>query len=101
LFFFVSDWTAPISSSANSSPTHQIESPTIEHEDALHALSMRLQCELKTAKSEHLACTEVLLPADLLRRVSTDMITMSEKEPCGIRGSSIFIEFEDEPGNTR
>jgi RTP801 C-terminal region len=62
---------------------------------------MRLQSELKEAKSRHLACTEVLLPADLLRRVSTDMINLSEKEPCGIRGCSIYIEFEDEPANTR
>lgn len=62
---------------------------------------MRLQGELRSAKSRHLACTEVLLPADLLHRVAGEMVRMSEKEPCGIRGCSVFIEFEDEPGNSR
>lgn len=64
-------------------------------------LTARLQMELRAAKTRHLACTEVLLPADLLSRVVSEMFVMSEKEPCGIRGSTIFIEFEDEPGNTR
>lgn len=62
---------------------------------------MRLQSELRTAKSRHLACTEVLLPFDLLERVASDMIILSEKEPCGIRGCTVYIEFEDEPSNTR
>lgn len=29
------------------------------------------------------------------------MFEQSEKEPCGIRGCTIYIEFEDEPDNTR
>lgn len=29
------------------------------------------------------------------------MFELSEKEPCGIRGCTIYIEFEDEPDNTR
>lgn len=70
-------------------------------ETAVHTLSLRLQNELRRAKSQHLACTEVLLPSDLLNRIASKMIAMSEKEPCGIRGSIIYIEFEDEPNNTR
>lgn len=70
-------------------------------DDAVAQLAQRLQAELRAAKSRHLACTEVLLPADLLNRVAADMVDMSEKEPCGIRGCSVFIEFEDEPGNSR
>jgi RTP801 C-terminal region len=95
--FFWTDWAA------NEDDQQQLtyDTPVIEHENALAALSMRLQDELRAAKSRHLACTEVLLPADLLHRVSLDMVRLSEKEPCGIRGCSIFIEFEDEPGNTR
>lgn len=62
---------------------------------------MRLQNELRLAKRRHLACTEVLLPADLLLRVASEMIKLSEKEPCGIRGCAVFIEFEDEPSNSR
>lgn len=70
-------------------------------ETAVQSLSARLQNELRRAKSQHLACTEVLLPSDLLNRIASKMIAMSEKEPCGIRGSIIYIEFEDEPNNTR
>lgn len=74
---------------------------TTTDDDAVAQLAMRLQAELRAAKSRHLACTEVLLPADLLNRVASDMVDMSEKEPCGIRGCSVYIEFEDEPGNSR
>lgn len=72
-----------------------------DNDDAAAQLALRLQAELRAAKSRHLACTEVLLPADLLNRVAADMVEMSEKEPCGIRGCSVYIEFEDEPGNSR
>lgn len=71
------------------------------HEDALQALSARLESELRTAKRRHLACTEVLLPADLLPRIASQMFELSEKEPCGIRGCTVYIEFEDEPDNSR
>lgn len=73
----------------------------IADDDTLQVLTSRLQNELRTAKSQHLACTEVLLPVDLLHRVASEMIVMSEKEPCGIRGCTVYIEFEDEPSNTR
>ncbi|EAA05686.4 AGAP011600-PA [Anopheles gambiae str. PEST] len=69
--------------------------------DALQKLTQRLESELRIAKRQHLACTEVLLPADLLPRISAEMFEQSEKEPCGIRGCTIYIEFEDEPDNTR
>lgn len=72
-----------------------------DDESVVQSLSLRLQNELRMAKSQHLACTEVLLPADLLHRIASEMVVMSEKEPCGIRGSTIYIEFEDEPNNTR
>lgn len=74
---------------------------TIIDESAIQSLALRLQNELRRAKSQHLACTEVLLPSDLLNRIASELIVMSEKEPCGIRGSIIYIEFEDEPNNTR
>lgn len=81
-------------------PTNVTTDTTVD-ETAVQSLSLRLQNELRRAKSQHLACTEVLLPSDLLNRIASKMIAMSEKEPCGIRGSIIYIEFEDEPNNTR
>ncbi|KFB49377.1 AGAP011600-PA-like protein [Anopheles sinensis] len=82
---------------------HSLSNPLTAspHEDALQKLTQRLESELRIAKRQHLACTEVLLPADLLPRISSQMFELSEKEPCGIRGCTIYIEFEDEPDNTR
>lgn len=89
------------SSEAITNATATIVNNENDDDTTLQALSMRLQSELRKAKSQHLACTEVLLPADLLHRVASEMIVKSEKEPCGIRGCTIYIEFEDEPSNTR
>ncbi|XP_075164396.1 uncharacterized protein LOC142236996 [Haematobia irritans] len=68
---------------------------------AVNELSQRLQSELRAAKSRHLSCTEVSLPWDLTPRIAADMIKTSEREPCGVRGCAIFIDFEDETGNAR
>lgn len=69
---------------------------------AVNELSARLQTELRAAKSRHLACTEVSLPWDLTTRIAAEMIRTSEREPCGVRGCAIFIDFEDiETGSAR
>ncbi|XP_058985250.1 protein charybde [Musca domestica] len=68
---------------------------------AVNELSQRLQSELRAAKSRHLSCTEVSLPWDLTPRIAADMIKTSEREPCGVRGCAIFIDFEYETGNAR
>lgn len=72
-----------------------------ENEEAVQRLAAQLHAELKESKSRHLDCTEVLLPNDLLQRIASDMLEKSEKEPCGIRGCTIFIEFQEEPNNVR
>lgn len=71
------------------------------NDDAIQLLAIVLEKQLREAKLKHLACTEVLLPCDLLNRVAVDMLEMADSEPCGIRGCNIIIEFEDEPANTR
>ncbi|KAH8240064.1 hypothetical protein KR032_010801 [Drosophila birchii] len=68
---------------------------------AIEELSERLLDELRAAKSRHLTCTEVSLPCDLTPSVAREIFRVSEKEPCGIRGCTIYIEFEDEPKNSR
>ncbi|KAH8411187.1 hypothetical protein KR222_010049 [Zaprionus bogoriensis] len=68
---------------------------------AVEELSQRLQAMLRDAKSRHLACTEVTLPNDLTQRIAAEIIRMSEREPCGERACTIFIEFESEPNNVR
>jgi len=52
---------------------------------ACQALIKRLEEELRAAKSAQLACGEVLLPADLLPSIATDVLRMAEYEPCGLR----------------
>lgn len=68
---------------------------------AVQELSQQLQAKLRDAKSEHLACTEVTLPNNLMQRIAAEIIRMSEREPCGERACTIFIEFESEPNNVR
>ncbi|XP_017487590.1 PREDICTED: protein scylla-like [Rhagoletis zephyria] len=68
---------------------------------AVDDLSLRLLDELRAAKQRNLTCTEVSLPCDLTQRIAAEIIRVSEKEPCGIRGCTIYIEFEDEPNNSR
>lgn len=99
----------PSPASSNlSTPTEATEHYGIGgHEDddideaAVNELSQRLQTELRAAKSRHLSCTEVSLPWDLTPRIAADMIKTSEREPCGVRGCAIFIDFEDETGSAR
>ncbi|KAH8296128.1 hypothetical protein KR054_002181, partial [Drosophila jambulina] len=68
---------------------------------AVRELSGLLQAQLRDAKRRHLACTEVTLPNDLTRRIAAEIIRMSEREPCGERACTLFIEFESEPNNVR
>ena len=104
--------TATISSSATSSATNNTTTTTnsnnfyyCDNNDidvaAVNELSLRLLDELRAAKSRHLTCTEVSLPCDLTPSIAAEIIRVSEKEPCGIRGCTIYIEFEDEPNNSR
>lgn len=58
-----------------------------------------LMATLRDAKQRHLACTEVLLPCDMLERIAIDMLTASDEEACGIRGANIRIEFDNGDGS--
>ncbi|KAH8299845.1 hypothetical protein KR044_006855 [Drosophila immigrans] len=68
---------------------------------AVNALSLGLLDKLREAKARHLTCTEVSLPCDLTPSIAAEIIRVSAKEPCGLRGCTIYIEFEDEPQNSR
>ncbi|CAH0391275.1 unnamed protein product [Bemisia tabaci] len=67
-----------------------------EHLSTCRVLTERLEAELRAAKSEQLSCGEVLLPADLLPRIALDILKMAETEPCGLRGCTIFINYESD-----
>ncbi|RZC43186.1 RTP801 C domain containing protein [Asbolus verrucosus] len=62
---------------------------------AVEALSKRFAEELKKAKRAHLACGEVLLPTDLTRALARDVYALAEAEPCGLKGCTIYINFEN------
>lgn len=59
-------------------------------------LSKRLEEEIRAAKRTHLSCGEVLLPCGLLQKVSEDILKISEKELCGVRGMNLYLLFEGE-----
>ncbi|XP_054731965.1 TPR-containing protein DDB_G0280363-like [Anastrepha obliqua] len=68
---------------------------------AVNELAQRVQTELRDAKKRHLDCTEVSLPFNLMPRIAAEIIKASEREPCGVRGCSLYIDFECEPSNVR
>lgn len=68
---------------------------------AANELACRLLDELRAAKSRNLTCTEVSIPCDLTTRIAAEIIRVSEREPCGVRGCTLYIEFEEEPQNSR
>lgn len=75
--------------------------PPSYNEDAIQVLAFSLEKELRDAKAALMTCTEVLLPCQLLQQIAIEMLEQADSEPCGIRGSNIIIEFEDEPGSSR
>lgn len=105
--------TSPVLASTATNPknTNSNQGTTATHNNiyysedfdatAINDLSLRLLDELRAAKSRHLSCTEVSLPCDLTPRIAAEILRLSEKEPCGLRGCTIYIEFEDEPNNSR
>ncbi|XP_061401342.1 protein scylla-like [Musca vetustissima] len=116
------DWSTPISSSranksssaaraTHSSQQHSHVAGTPLDEEliycdnsdaaAINDLSLRLLDELREAKSRNLTCTEVSIPCDLTTRIASDILRVSEREPCGVRGCTVYIEFEEEPQNSR
>ena len=68
---------------------------------AVQELSLRLLDKLRAAKSRHLACTEVSLPCDLTPRIALEILRLAREEANGLRDCTIYIEFEDEPNNSR
>ena len=45
--------------------------------------------------------SRLMIPANLLTRISKDVIRMSHCEPYGLRGCMIFINLEDKTGSRR
>lgn len=104
-----SSWTPATLTPPKSTKTQQepIDDDDLFHlptfnDEAIQQVADMLTQTLREAKQRHLlACTEVLLPCELLHRIGVEMLVNSEEEACGIRGCNIIIEFEDEMGQKR
>ncbi|XP_030751835.1 protein charybde-like [Sitophilus oryzae] len=70
-----------------------------EEPAVVEALSKRLEAELREAKDTHLSMGEVLLPNGLTRRIAQDIFRMADNEPCGLRGCTLYVNFEGEGFN--
>nr|CAI5847953.1 unnamed protein product [Callosobruchus analis] len=68
--------------------------PESEESPLVEALSRRLEAELRTAKRSHLSVGEVLLPNGLTRQIAERMFRLADSEPCGLRGCTLYINFE-------
>jgi len=100
-------WTPTTLTPPKSTKAHQEDDDDLFHlptfnEEAIQQVAEMLTNTLREAKQRHLlACTEVLLPCELLQRIGVEMLLNSDEEACGIRGCNIIIQFEDEMGNTK
>jgi len=75
--------------------------PESEEPALVEALSKRLEAELREAKNTHLMVGEVLLPNGLTHRIAEDVFRMADSEPYGLRGCTLYINFEGEGINKK
>ncbi|XP_056634615.1 protein charybde-like [Diorhabda carinulata] len=66
----------------------------LEETSVIESLSKRLEGELRTAKRTHLSVGEVLLPNGLTHSIAKDLFYLADSEPCGLRGCTLYIDFE-------
>jgi len=64
-------------------------------ESIVQQIAAKIERELKEAKRTSLDCGEVLVPCNLTHQIAQDVVTMSESEPCGLRGGVLFVNLED------
>ncbi|KAG8295662.1 protein charybde-like [Homalodisca vitripennis] len=86
----------PVSVDFSNNYNRGLVAEDLEDSAACQALAIRLEEQLRAAKTAQLACGEVLLPADLLPRAASDILQMAENEPCGLRGCTLYVNFESE-----
>jgi len=65
-----------------------------DRESIVLYIAAKIEHELKEAKRTSLECGEVLVPCNLTRQIAADVVTMSESEPCGLRGGILFVSLE-------
>lgn len=99
----VQQWNSADSDSNAESPTHTWDQFEDVADDlvACRKLALLIESALRDAKSGALSCGEVLIPADLTVRVARDIIRMAEKEPCGLRGCVLLLNYEDQVESRR
>lgn len=87
----------PVTNSVQSKNQEEVEPLEYPEETAIiENLAKRLEEELRLAKRTHLSplVEEVLLPNTLTQDVARKMLLLADSEPCGLRGCTLYIEFE-------
>eukprot|EP00062_Callorhinchus_milii_P022328 gi/632979975/ref/XP_007906769.1/ PREDICTED: DNA damage-inducible transcript 4-like protein [Callorhinchus milii] len=72
-----------------------INEEVFQEQTCQHLTKLFENC-LSRAKKTKLHCSEVLVPERLIRRVARDVLCLSSSEPCGLRGSIIYVNLEIE-----
>uniref|UniRef100_UPI00398E9CD7 DNA damage-inducible transcript 4-like protein n=1 Tax=Pristiophorus japonicus TaxID=55135 RepID=UPI00398E9CD7 len=67
-----------------------------EEEQMCLYLTKLFENSLSRAKKTKLHCSEVLVPERLIGQIAWDVLCLSSSEPCGLRGSVIYINMEIE-----
>ncbi|XP_041047279.1 DNA damage-inducible transcript 4-like protein [Carcharodon carcharias] len=76
---------------------HEVAANNVnEEEQTCLYLTKLFENSLSRAKKTKLNCSEVLVPERLIRKIARDVLCLSSSEPCGLRGSIIYINMEIE-----
>ncbi|XP_038648796.1 DNA damage-inducible transcript 4-like protein [Scyliorhinus canicula] len=76
---------------------HEVTASNVnEEEQTCLYLTKLFENSLSRAKKSKLNCSEVLVPERLIRKIARDVLCLSSSEPCGLRGSVIYINMEIE-----
>ncbi|XP_051897326.1 DNA damage-inducible transcript 4-like protein [Pristis pectinata] len=67
-----------------------------EEEQRCQYLAKLLENCLSRAKKTKLHCSEVLVPERLISKIARDIVCLASSEPCGLRGSIVYVMVEIE-----
>ncbi|XP_071953720.1 protein scylla-like [Antedon mediterranea] len=81
-------------SKASNTAQHMCVEEDLNEKKMSQYLTELILSELKCVREKHVQ-GRLLIPCDLPSKVAQDTLRMSRNEPCGIRGCTLFIVFED------
>ena len=72
-----------------------LEAIMMNTDDVTYHIAQQIEIALHQARTTYLNCCQVSIPCKLTLLIAEDIVQMSESEPCGLRGCTLFINLEE------